>query len=199
MPGVSYGKRNGQAKLTEKLVKEILASEESNSVIGRRLEIDNSTISKIRLGKQWQWLSGRTYKKSKKLKHEGHPSYVSWREMRNRCRNKRHKDYPYYGARGIKVCERWMKFENFVADMGIKAPGMTLERNDNDGDYEPMNCRWATRAEQNRNNRKTRLLTFKGKTLCLVDWAKETGIKPYTIGSRIRSGWTVERALTEKP
>lgn len=197
MGGISRGKQNGQAKLTEELVREILASKENNSAIARRLGIDNCTVSKIRLGKQWQWLSGRIYTKIEKLKHEGHPLYACWDAMKRRCYSPNNKEYFRYGARGISVCERWMKFEHFVEDMGERPKGLTLERKNNDGNYEPGNCRWATRAEQSRNTRHTVLLTFKGKTMCMADWAKEFGMLPNTLGGRIRSGWPVERALTE--
>lgn len=199
MPGISRGKRNGQAKLTEKIVREILSSKETNTAISKRLGVDNSTVSKVRIGKTWQWLSRRNYRKLERIKHGHNPSYPSWRDMMDRCFKKTHKYYPDYGARGIGVCKRWLHFKNFANDMGKRPKGLTLERKNNDGNYEPRNCRWATRAEQSRNTRRNRFLTFSGKTLCFADWAKETGIKPYTIGSRIRSGWTVERALKEKP
>ena len=79
--------------------------------------------------------------------------YWVWSQMRDRCTNANSRDYPYYGGRGISVCERWLKFENFIADMGVPPSGLTLDRKDNDGNYEPGNCRWATRAEQTTNKR----------------------------------------------
>ena len=82
------------------------------------------------------------------------PTYISWRCMKNRCRCKAHHNYKRYGGRGIKVCERWLKFENFLEDMGEKSQGTTIDRIDNDGNYGPGNCKWSTPVEQCKNRRK---------------------------------------------
>lgn len=82
------------------------------------------------------------------------PEYVSWRHMKQRCCNPKRRDYAYYGARGITVCERWQTFDNFLADMGLRPTiKYSLDRIDHEGNYEPTNCRWATKLEQNRNKR----------------------------------------------
>lgn len=83
------------------------------------------------------------------------PAYNSWRAMRARCEDPRNEKFPEYGGRGIRVCKRWKKFENFLADMGARPPNHTLDRIDVNGDYKPSNCRWATPAAQTANRRRT--------------------------------------------
>lgn len=120
-----------------------------------------------------------------------------WKSMLWRCRNKNARCFRNYGGRGIKVCDRWQAFENFFADMGHPPEGMSIERENNDGDYEPGNCCWATRLEQQRNTRHNRLITFRGETLPISVWAERTGISYAAVRQRIsRYGWSPERALT---
>ncbi len=127
------------------------------------------------------------------------PEYRSWKRIIVRCENKNTKDFPDYGGRGIKVCDRWRhSFENFLADMGLKpSPRHSIDRIDNNGHYQPDNCRWATPKEQSRNARRNHLVTFQGQTLCVSELAEKTGIRYHTLRSRIRLGWTVERAISE--
>lgn len=124
--------------------------------------------------------------------------YKIWKGMKQRCNNNRSPSYFNYGGRGIKICDRWQNsFDNFLADMGhIPSTNHTLDRIDNDGNYEPSNCRWATVAEQSRNRRSTMMLTFNGITQCAKDWSKIVGVKASTIRERIHRGWTVDEALS---
>ena len=102
--------------------------------------------------------------------------YRIWKGMRRRCQDKNDHAYPGYGGRGIKVCDRWQKFENFYADMGDPPSDRSLDRINNDGDYELENCRWATRHQQSNNSRNIRLLTVGTETLSVRAWARKIGI-----------------------
>lgn len=130
-----------------------------------------------------------------------HPLYETWHNMIQRCENPRHNSFPRYGGRGIQVCERWRKsFADFLADVGERPSGMTLDRWPNsDGNYEPGNVRWATLSEQQRNRRGNVLLTAKGKTQCLAAWAEETGLNYWTLQSRIERGEPPESAVGRPP
>lgn len=99
-----------------------------------------------------------TSKKFKTHGLHGSPTWYSWTSMKTRCKNPKATQYELYGGRGIQVCERWEKFENFLEDMGERPPGKSLDRIDANGNYEPSNCRWATKKEQGQNKRKTRMI-----------------------------------------
>lgn len=116
--------------------------------------------------------------------------------MKGRCNNENHHKYPLYGGRGIKVCERWMDFSNFLEDMGERPEGTTLDRIDSEKGYEPGNCRWATPTEQNRNKRTSVYLELHGILATIEEWAEVCGIDPRTIRSRVRRGMDARRALT---
>lgn len=120
----------------------------------------------------------------------------TWCHMHARCYNPKAANFDNYGGRGISVCERWHTFENFLADMPPRPDGLTLDRIDCNGNYEPSNCRWASRYEQVINRRCTHWLTFNGETLCLRDWGRKLGVPYQTIRTRLVKGWNVERALT---
>lgn len=98
-------------------------------------------------------MNGRNFKHGHKSTSGASPTYYSWTCMRTRCLNKNRPDYPYYGGRGIKVCDRWSRFVNFLADMGERPEGCSLDRIDPDGDYRPGNCRWTDKTTQNQNRR----------------------------------------------
>lgn len=124
-------------------------------------------------------------------------AYKSWAKMKERCLNPKCREYAYYGGRGISVCSGWLNFRNFYADMGECPPGRSIDRIDNDGNYEPENCRWADVKTQCRNRRSNVVLTFLGKTQTLIEWSEETGLSQSTLEHRVKRGWSVERALTQ--
>lgn len=124
--------------------------------------------------------------------------YRIWVGMKNRCQNPRSRHYTNYGARGVRVCERWQRFENFLADMGDPAPSMTIDRINNEGDYEPTNCRWATYDEQACNKRNNCLLESDGEILPLTIWARRLNIHRTTLRRRINKGWTMEKVVSSR-
>lgn len=127
----------------------------------------------------------------------GTEAYRVWAAMKARCYRVTSKDYPNWGGRGITVCDRWKNsFENFLEDMGDRPPGFTIDRIDVNGNYEPGNCRWATKEQQSRNKTNNHVITFNGESACISEWAERVGIKYFTICSRLASGWTVEDSLT---
>lgn len=129
---------------------------------------------------------------------ETHPVYRTWYHMLQRCENPNSIGYQNYGGRGITVCGEWHDAEKFIgwAVLNGWRKGLTLDRIDNDGNYEPSNCRWATRKEQAQNKRNNRFITFNGKTQTLAGWAEEIDISPNTLQYRVLH-WPIERALTE--
>jgi hypothetical protein len=143
---------------------------------------------------------------SKRMTKHGHSAsrgkasraYHSWSGAIDRCTNRNSVKYPIYGGRGITICDRWKySFESFLEDMGEPPFGMSIERIDVNGNYEPSNCRWATNKEQSRNTRTNVLISHKGKTMCISEWAEELGVNPGTLYQRLnRSGWSVDKALT---
>lgn len=127
------------------------------------------------------------------------PTYEAWSAMKKRCLNPTHRHFKDYGGRGITVCERWLKFENFLEDMGERPNDHSLDRVDNNSGYSPENCRWATMQQQNNNRRNNTWIEHGGKTMTITQWARHLGIKKNTLIERFRNGWSVERALTTAP
>jgi hypothetical protein len=135
------------------------------------------------------------------LKHgkSGTSEHEIWRSMLARCSNPNATGWDRYGGRGIKVCDRWNDFSNFFADMGEKPIGMSIDRVDNDGDYCPENCRWATRLEQNNNARSNTHLTAFGETMTVTQWSRDPRCaiaNSKALRKRIVRGWDHELAIT---
>ena len=131
---------------------------------------------------------------------EGTRVYNIWHGMKARCSLPTNISYHQYGGRGITYCERWEIFENFIANMGEPpSEEHSLDRINNDGNYSPENCRWATIEVQSNNRSNSRFLEFQGRRQTLTQWAKELGMSPATIRGRLERDWTVEEALTTVP
>lgn len=160
-------------------------------------EIRNIMFSLLVTGKT---VSCGCYRKIKGITHgrsKNDVTYRIYRDMLRRCNNPNYREFHLYGGRGIKVCERWSTFENFLADMGERPPGMSLERDRVNEGYGPDNCRWATDFEQANNKRNNVFLEYQGKRLSIAQWSRETGIKAATLYFRHSSGWPPERTLTQ--
>lgn len=135
------------------------------------------------------------------LKHglSGHPLYNVWYQMVARCTNPRDKGYAEYGGRGITVCDAWLQScEVFYREMSPGyAPGLQMDRRDNDGPYSLSNCRWVTPSHNNRNRRSTRVVEFAGQSRCVTEWAELLNLTRHALSARLNGGWTIERALTQ--
>lgn len=121
-----------------------------------------------------------------------------WIGIKQRCYDSKRKNYKYYGARGIKVCDEWqndfMSFYNWSINNGYKE-GLTIDRINVDGNYEPSNCRWLTNKQQQRNKHNNRNITIKGETHCLSEWCEILGLNYSTVKNRVFRGWSIEKAL----
>lgn len=124
------------------------------------------------------------------------PTFEIWCAIIQRCENPKNKNYSRYGGRGITICKRWRSsFQAFLVDMGERPDGMSIDRIDNDGNYEPNNCRWATREGQVNNLSSNIRLTVNGQTHTIAEWERIQGFTKDTIGYRIRVGWSHEKAI----
>lgn len=128
------------------------------------------------------------HKHGHRPKNGSSPTYISWMSMRKRCSYPQSDSYAEYGGRGISVCERWEDFINFLADMGERPEGCTIDRIDSDGDYTPENCRWATSKQQGRNKRNVKPIIFYGEKVFLIDIARKYSIPKTTLYRRHRQG-----------
>lgn len=127
----------------------------------------------------------------------GHFLYHTWNGMMDRCSNPSSKGYPRYGGRGISVCPRWHSVDNFISDNEpLWSDGLTLDRENNDGNYEPSNCRWVTRKVQQNNRSSNNVLSFNGRSMTASQWAESLGISRNCLYARLKKGYTLERALT---
>ncbi len=152
----------------------------------------------LRSGNSQQCRSCATREQNKTHGGCGTRLYAIWTFMRRRCNNENRSGFKYYGGRGIRVCAEWDTFEAFrdwALANGYKQ-GLSIDRIDNDGDYEPGNCRWATSKEQSRNRRNNVHIVINGITRTIVEWAEVVGIKYDTLRARVERGWSGERLIS---
>ena len=123
----------------------------------------------------------------------GTKEHRAWRHMKERCLNKNHPNYHHYGGRGITICSPWVNFKPFFKDMGKCPPGMTLDRINNNLNYSPGNCRWATRETQSNNTRRTIFITYKNNRLSLSQWSRKAGIPLSTLCGRIKRKFPLDK------
>lgn len=123
-------------------------------------------------------------------------TYRVWKDMRQRCLNPKNASYADYGGRGIGICARWDDFAAFLGDMGDRPDGMSLDRLDVNGGYEPSNCRWATDVEQAGNRRSSRLIEWRGECKPLQQWCREFGIEHSKVRYRLKAGWPLDLAFS---
>lgn len=129
-----------------------------------------------------------------------HPVYLCWSRIRMRCANRNAKDFKHYGGRGIKVCDRWSEFENFWNDMSPSwEVGLSIERRDVNGNYEPFNCYWATMKQQSRNRRNSRILETPWGRMNFKDVADKLGIGTVALHFRLKRNWPSDRLFTFGP
>lgn len=122
--------------------------------------------------------------------------YKIWKGIVKRCCNSNASGYYNYGERGIKVCDRWLNFENFLEDMGEPKEGESIDRINNNGNYEQSNCRWATKTTQMRNFRRNKLVEYNGEVHCLSEWEEILEINRGVLGYRLSHGWPIDKAFT---
>ena len=131
--------------------------------------------------------------------------YAVWISIKKRCKNPNDKYYRIYGGKGVSICDDWLVFENFYNwaitngyDKNAEYSKCTIDRIDGNGNYCPENCRWVDARTQSRNNSANKILTYNGKTQHITDWSKELNIPLSTISVRLKRGWSVEKALSQK-
>ena len=133
-----------------------------------------------------------------KIQNKKHPLYPTWINMKQRCNNPKNPSYPWYGGKGIRVCERWKSFKNFAEDMGERPDGLTLDRIESTKDYSPENCRWADKKTQGVNRSQTIYIEYEGLKLTIEEWSLRTGISRDVIYFRYWRGWNIERIFYQR-
>lgn len=125
-------------------------------------------------------------------------TYKIWSGVVARCTKKNNQSYPQYGGRGIGVCDRWLNFENFYADMGPRPAGLSLDRIDNNGGYKKSNCRWATRSQQQNNMSSNKRIEYNGMSKTYAEWQRVSGVDAWNIRYRFKKGWSAKDSIFKK-